>query len=46
MSDEGAAMSEILPEPYSGVPLATDRVVIKDPDASLAEAYWVVMVLP
>ena len=29
-------MTEQLPEPYSGVPLATDRVVVKDVDASLA----------
>ena len=27
-------MSETLPEPYSGEPLATDRVVVKDPGAS------------
>ena len=28
-------MSGTLPEPYSGEPLATDRVVVKDPEASL-----------
>jgi ribonuclease Z len=30
-------MTETLPEPYSGVPLATDRVVVNDPGASLVE---------
>ena len=30
-------MSDTLPEPYSGEPLATDRVVVKDAAATLAE---------